>query len=179
MYLLFLGEKQGIWGINNTGIYVRNGLQNSWQPIPGPTLKQITVGNMGVFGLSLSNTIYYRTGTYRNVSSAGFRWQELRLEEFTSFSFKSMYSILFHSISSGKNVVIGLYDGFVGTEFMRPGLVMSFTPVFKGDVMMWKAVSIPIGPFTEPNLYGDIRKNARTLNLRAISVSPGKFCLKT
>ena len=55
-----------IWGVNsNDQIWFKSDSDFMWERIPGG-LKQIEVGQLGVFGVNRNDAIYYRVGTNNN-----------------------------------------------------------------------------------------------------------------
>ena len=66
-----------VWGVNsNDQIWFQSDSDFMWEKIPGG-LKQIEVGQLGVFGVNRNDAIYYRVGTNNNPSSSGSSWQRL------------------------------------------------------------------------------------------------------
>ena len=63
----------------------RKGAKGAWTRVKG-TLKSITSGKLGVFGVNVNNHIYYRIGTLENNFSVGKGWQRLpgKLMEITA-----------------------------------------------------------------------------------------------
>jgi len=67
-----------VWGVNAKNvIWSMSGSDLKWTKING-NLKQIEVGNMGVFGINKNDDIFYRVGSMENrFYSTGFSWQRL------------------------------------------------------------------------------------------------------
>ena len=65
-----------VWGVNrNDDIFSMSGSNLKWTKIQGK-LKQIEVGNMGVFGVNTNDDIFYRIDTIKNREySSGSSWQ--------------------------------------------------------------------------------------------------------
>ena len=57
-------------------IFYKANLLAPWQQVDG-FLKQVEVGEMGVFGVDADNEIWYRLGTNENSGDIGTGWQKL------------------------------------------------------------------------------------------------------
>ena len=68
---------ESIWGIYmfNNMVVSMLGSNLKWMTVPGK-LKQVEVGNMGVFGVNKNNRILYRVGSAENLNyTTGSIWQ--------------------------------------------------------------------------------------------------------
>ena len=72
-----MGEKRGtMWGLNAKDlIYHRNSVTDKWKNIPSRP-RQISAGDMGVFGVNDSGVVF-RRGTHKNPNSPGTGWQRI------------------------------------------------------------------------------------------------------
>jgi len=74
-----VSDKDNVWGVNANG-YIYRRTQNSWQRIDDKQLKrlkQISVGQSGVWGVDPLKNIYYRKGTYGDIDTAGSGWVKI------------------------------------------------------------------------------------------------------
>ena len=66
-----------MWGVDaNGGIQYKETLASKTKTVPGK-LKQVEVGQFGVFGVTSKNKVLYRKGTHGNCGSMGSEWQEV------------------------------------------------------------------------------------------------------
>ena len=65
-----MGRDEKSYPISDSG----DGPGGQWVRIDGK-LKQVAIGNLGVFGVDSADFIYYRIGTYNNPTSQGDGWQ--------------------------------------------------------------------------------------------------------
>ncbi|XP_063689674.1 lectin L6-like [Bolinopsis microptera] len=134
-----VSNKDRVWGVDRgRNIFRRTG--GSWQRIGG-NLKQISVGESGVWGVTLANDIYYRVGTYGDADTAGTIWIQVPGK--------------LKWISSGTDLVVGVTgeneifyregmtaDSPTGTRWVKvPGKLMQI------DVNRKEVLGIDIGNF--------------------------------
>jgi len=67
-----------VWAVNSKDeVYYRHGERGGWTLVPGRSLKQISIGPVGTFGVDKNDDIFYRVGTNETKDSAGSDWQRL------------------------------------------------------------------------------------------------------
>merc|ERR1719197_953020 len=67
-----------VWAVTSKDeVYYRHGERDEWTLVPGRSLKQISIGPVGTFGVDKNDDIFYRVGTNETKDSAGTDWQKL------------------------------------------------------------------------------------------------------
>ena len=71
LFQVSVSDQDRVWGVNfANNIWRKTG--NAWQRISqSGGLKCVSVGQSGVWGVDRNDYIYYRTGTYGDVDTAG------------------------------------------------------------------------------------------------------------
>ena len=99
-----VSNKDHVWGVNrNRYIYRRVG--STWVKIEGG-LKQISVGESGVWGIAPDNSIFYREGTYGDKDTSGSAWKKVPGN--------------LTWVSSGSDLVVGVNSA--GNIYYRKGI---------------------------------------------------------